>query len=134
MAITTAEREKRLTDAIEYFHVYNRSIRIRAKFKVSHTTLGNRLNGKHNTVATNGGHNKLLGKQALAGFPCTWAMILAAVTWIRAQDGLSPPSRSWSKKFSSKNSPILTGGFHKIKWKPMDAKRRAAQVPKTVID
>jgi len=149
MAITTAEREKRLTDAIEYFHAHNRSIRIRkvaAKFKVSHTTLGNRLNGKHNTVAANGGHNKLLAfaqlgalflyirKQALAGFPCTWAMILAAVTWIRAQDGLSPLSRSWSKKFSSKNSPIFTGGFHKIKWKPMDAKRRAAQVPKTVMD
>ena len=130
MAITTAEREKRLTDAIKYFYAYNRSIRIRkvaAKFKVSYTTLGNRLNGKHNTVASNGGHNKLLAfaqlgalllyirKQALAGFPCTWAIILAAVTWIRAQDSLSPPSRSWSKKFLSKNSLILTGGFYKIK-------------------
>ena len=63
MAITTAEREKRLTDAIKYFYAYNRSIRIRkvaAKFKVSYTTLGNRLNGKHNTVASNGRHNKLL--------------------------------------------------------------------------
>ena len=63
MAITTAEREKRLTDAIEYFYAYNRSIRIRkvaAKFKVSYTTLGNLLNSKHNIVTSNSRYNKLL--------------------------------------------------------------------------
>jgi hypothetical protein len=149
MPITTAEREKRLTEAIDYFYSHNSTIRVRkvaAKFKVSYTTLGNRIKGKQGSVALNGGHNRLLAfaqlgalllyirRQALAGFPCTWAMILAAVTWIRAQDGDPPPSPAWSKKFQCKNGPILTGGFHKIKWKPMDAKRRAAQIPKTIID
>jgi hypothetical protein len=59
---------------------------------------------KHGSIASNGGLNRLLAvaqlgalflyiqKQALARFPCTWAMTLAAVTWIRAQDGLPPPS------------------------------------------
>ena len=130
MRLTTAERERRLTEAIGYFHSHNGSISIRkvaAKFEVSDTTLTNRINGNHNTVASNGGLNKLLAvaqlgalflyirKQALAGFPCTWAMILAAVTWIRAQDGLSLLSRAWSKKFQRKNGPIIQGGFHKIK-------------------
>jgi hypothetical protein len=73
-------------------------------------------------------------RQALAGFPCTWAMILAAVTWIRGQDSLPPLSRSWLKKFQLKNGPIIQGGFHKIKWKLIDAKQRAAQIPKVVID
>jgi hypothetical protein len=63
MAITTANCEKRHTDAIKYFYANNRFVQIRkvaAKFKVSYVTLGNRLNGKHNTVAANSGHNKLL--------------------------------------------------------------------------
>jgi len=63
MRLTTAEREKRLTDAIDYFHSQNGSVRVRkvaAKFKVSATTLGNRLNGQHSTVASNSGLNRLL--------------------------------------------------------------------------
>jgi hypothetical protein len=63
MAITTAKREKRLTDAIKYFYTYNRFIQIRkvaARFKVSYVTLRNQLNSKHNTVTANNRHNKLL--------------------------------------------------------------------------
>jgi hypothetical protein len=63
MAITTADREKRLIDAIKYFYANNRSVRIRkvaTKFKVSYVTLRNRLNSKHNTVVANSRHNKLL--------------------------------------------------------------------------
>jgi hypothetical protein len=33
----------------------------------------------------------------------------------------------------SKNGPIFQAGLHKIKWKPMDTKRRAAQEPDVVI-
>jgi hypothetical protein len=99
MPITTAKREKHLAEAIGYFYSHNSTIRVRkvaAKFKVSYTTLGNRIKGKQGSVASNSGHNKLLAfaqlgalllyirRQALAGFPCTWAMILAAVTWIWA--------------------------------------------------
>src|SRR3984957_5718800 len=149
MTISTAEREQRLSDAIDYYYSHEGSIPVREvakKFLVNHVTLGNRINGKHQSISHNGGHNRLLivtqlgalflyiQRQALSGFPCTWAMILGAVTWIRAQDGLSPPSMSWSKKFQRKNGPIIRGGFHKIKWKPMDAKRRAAQCPKLVIE
>jgi hypothetical protein len=48
---------------MDYFHSQNGSVRVQkvaAKIKVSATTLGNRLNGKHSTVASNGGLNKLL--------------------------------------------------------------------------
>jgi hypothetical protein len=149
MRLTTAEREKRLAQAIDFYNSHNGSLstrKVAAKFEVNPKTLGNRINGKHKSIALNGGLNRLLAvaqlgtlllyirKQALAGFPCTWAMILAAVSWIRAQDGQSLPSRSWSKKFQQKNSLIALAGFHKIRWRPMDAKRRAAQVPKVVSD
>jgi hypothetical protein len=54
--------------------------------------LRSRINGKHKSIASNGGLNRLLAvaylgvlflyirKQALAGFPCTWATILAVKT------------------------------------------------------
>ena len=149
MRISTTEREARLTKAIDEFHAHNGTVsvlKIADKHKVNRGTLTNRINGKHGSIASNGGLNRLLAvaqlgalflyirKQALAGFPCTWAMILAAVSWIRAQDGQSPPSRSWSKKFQRKNGLVILGGFHKIRWKPMDAKRRAAQIPQVVKD
>ena len=149
MRISTTEREARLTEAIDEFHAHNGTVsvlKIADKHKVNRGTLTNRINGKHRSIASNGGLNRLLAvaqlgalflyirKQALAGFPCTWAMILAAVSWIRAQDGQSPPSRSWSKKFQRKNGPVILGGFHKIRWKLMDAKRRAAQIPQVVKD
>jgi hypothetical protein len=145
MRISTAEREARLTKALDEFHSHNGTLSI-IKHKVNRNTLTNRINGKRGSIASNGGLNRLLAvaqlgalflyirKQALAGFPCTWAMILAAVSWIRAQDGQSPPSRSWSKKFQQKNGLVILGGFHKIRWKPMNAKRQAAQIPKVVID
>jgi len=130
MCVATSKRDKRLTEAIDYFHSQNALVSVRkvaTKFKVNHQTLSNRLQGKHKSIALNCGQNRLLAvaqlgalllyirKQALAGFPCTWAMILAAVTWIRGQDGQTPPSRSWSKKFQRKNSLIALAGFHKIR-------------------
>jgi hypothetical protein len=148
MKLTTAEREKALLEAVGYYHSHNGPIpaqKVAAKFRVSHMTLGNRIAGKSRPITSNGGHNKLLSevqlgavflyiqRQAFAGFQCTMAMIHGAVMWIRAQNDKQPPSPSWSKKFMSKNGPILQGGIHKIKWKPMDAKRRAAQQPIFII-
>jgi hypothetical protein len=85
MPITTAEREKRLTEAIDYFHSHNGSIPVRkvaAMYEVDHSTLSRCINGKHGSVRYNDGFNKFLAvaqlgalllyirKQALAGFPC----------------------------------------------------------------
>ena len=86
MAITTAEREKRLTDALDDYYAHNGSVslcKIAKKHKVDRTTLQNRLYSKHSSITSNGGLNKLLAvtqlgalflyirKQALARFLCT---------------------------------------------------------------
>src|ERR1700731_4580420 len=107
MPLTTAEREERLAKAIQYFHEHNGEIPVRTvarKYLVHHVTLGKRLQNKTHSLQQNGGQNKLLNsiqvyaviiyirKQALSGFPCTSYIIAGAVAWIRAQDGLPPPS------------------------------------------
>jgi hypothetical protein len=92
MRISTAEREARLTKALDKFHAHNGTVsilKIAIKHKVNRNTLTNRINGKRGSITLNGGLNRLLAvaqlgalflyirKQALAGLPCTWAMILA---------------------------------------------------------
>jgi hypothetical protein len=63
MRLTTAEREKLLTQAIDYFHSQNGTVSVRkatAKFKAHHSTLSHRINGTHGTIASNGGLNRLI--------------------------------------------------------------------------
>jgi hypothetical protein len=60
-------------------------------------------------------------------------MIEGAITSIQAQINLPLPSQSWVKKFMSNDGPILQAGIHKIKWKPMDAKRQAIQDIQVVV-
>jgi hypothetical protein len=147
MRVSTTERDRRLTLAINYFNKHKDVPirRIAKKYKVDHKTLSNRIQGKQQSIGLSGGQNKLLTavevdavvlyihNQAYVGFPCTWQMIEGAVTCIRAQNNLPPPSQSWVKKFMSNSGPILQAGIHKIKWKPMDAKRRAAQDIQVVV-
>jgi hypothetical protein len=68
MPISTTEREKCLTDAIDHFHAHNGSISIRKvtlQFQVSHITLRLQIQGKQGTIASNGGQNKLLADAQL---------------------------------------------------------------------
>jgi hypothetical protein len=82
----TAERGQRLSDAIDYYHSHEGSVKVwkvAQKFLVNHVTLGNRIKGKHQSISHNGGHNRMLiitqlgalflyiRKQALSRFPCT---------------------------------------------------------------
>jgi predicted transcriptional regulator len=63
MRLTTAEREERLAQAIDFYNSHNRSESVRkvaAKFKVSQTTLNNRIHDKHGSIASNSGLNRLL--------------------------------------------------------------------------
>ena len=63
MRLTTAEREKRLAQAIDFYHSHNGSLsarKVAAKFKVNQKTLSNRIKGKHKSIALNGGLNRLL--------------------------------------------------------------------------
>jgi hypothetical protein len=63
MPTTTAEREKRLTDALDDYHACNSPVslcKIAKKHKVDRTTLQNQLHGKHSSITSNGGLNKLL--------------------------------------------------------------------------
>jgi hypothetical protein len=57
-------------------------------------------------------------------------MIVGAVTGVR---GDQQPSVSWAKAFFRDHGPRFQNDFHKIKWKPMDAMRRAAQDIEAVI-
>jgi hypothetical protein len=86
MQIRTTEREARLTKAIDEFHAHKGTVsvlKIADKHKVNCGTLTNRINGKHGSIASNSGLNRLLAvaqlgalflyirKQSLARFPCT---------------------------------------------------------------
>jgi hypothetical protein len=147
MRVSTTERDRRLTLAINYFNKHKDVPiqRIAKKYKVDHKTLSNRIQGKQQSIGLSSGQNKLLiaievdavvlyiHNQAYIGFPCTWQMIEGAITCIRAQNNLPPPSASWVKKFMSKKGPIIQAGIHKIKWKPMDAKRQATQDTHVVV-
>ena len=77
LLLTTAERDKRLAEAIDYYNSHNRSIPVRkvaAKFKVSYTTLNNQIHGKHRSIASNGGLNILLAVRNSCP-PGTWVWV-----------------------------------------------------------
>ena len=101
MLPATVEREKHIANAIKYYNEHNGTIsyrKVASKFKVNHGTLRNRLNDDSKGPSARGGHNKILKavefdtvllyirNQALVGFPCTWFMILAAVSFIWQQN------------------------------------------------
>ena len=108
MRVSTTERDRRLTLAINYFNKHKDVPiqRIAKKYKVDHKTLSNRIQGKQQSIGLSGGQNKLLTaievdavvlyihNQAYVGFPCTWQMIEGAVTCIRVQNNLPPLSAS----------------------------------------
>ena len=148
MRLSPADHEVLIGNALAYYGAHKESVSIRKVillFGVNKTTFLNRLRNKTRPITTIGGQNKLLTdveqstvitychRQAYAGFPCTWQMILAAVTHIQSLKGMGSPSKAWAKFFLSKHGPILKADFHKIKWKPMDRKRRAAQEPGVII-
>jgi hypothetical protein len=63
MPITTAECEGRLSEALDFYYANDSSNPVRkvaAKYEVSHHTLSNLITGKHCSVLSNGGLNKLL--------------------------------------------------------------------------
>jgi hypothetical protein len=90
MRISTAEREARLTKALDEFHTYNSTVsilKIANKHKVNCNTWTNRINGKSGSITSNSGLNRLLAVAQLGALflyvrkqPCTWAMILVAVS------------------------------------------------------
>jgi hypothetical protein len=63
MRIPTTEREARLPNALDEYHTHNGTVsaqKIADKYKVNRSTLLNWINGKHGSIASNGGLNRLL--------------------------------------------------------------------------
>ncbi len=63
MRLTATEREKRLTEAVNFYQGNNRSIsiwKVAAKFTADCTTLNNQINTKHSSIQSNGSLNNLL--------------------------------------------------------------------------
>lgn len=63
MALTTAQREERIAAAIDDFYSHEGAIsvwKIALKHKVSHVTLGHRLQQRHQSKLSNGCQNRLL--------------------------------------------------------------------------
>ena len=91
MALTTAQREERIAAAIDDFHSHEGTISVRKialKHKVSHVTLGHRLQRQQSKLS-NGGQNRLLSTVEIgaifhihpkASF-CRLSMYLADACW-----------------------------------------------------
>jgi hypothetical protein len=146
MSEETLARDARIDAAIEYFHANQAnpdriSMRqIALRFEVNITTLSNRLHNRTGSKALIGGHNRVFSKaqsdallsyitdNAYIGSPCTYSMITEAIGIIKDASFEDRPSNSFIRKYM-KGLPIK-----KIKWKPMDYKRRAAQDIDVIID
>ena len=133
----TLALDARLQAAIDYYHAIssdpNRiSLRqIASKFNVIHTTLSRRLANKSSSLSGNGGQNRTLSQaqsdallayitdKAYLGFPCTRCMVVEAIRIMKEACNEEPPSDSFVRKH------LKTMPIRKIKWKPMDYKRRA---------
>jgi hypothetical protein len=149
MRLDPESHEILIANALQYFKAHESTglslCKVAQLFGPTYGTLLNQRYGKTRSVKANGGQNRLLSptqeacvidyicRQAYADFPATWQMIVETVTFIRSQDNLPSPLHSWAKRFFQQNGPQFKTNFHKIKWKPMDRKRRAAGDPETVI-
>jgi hypothetical protein len=74
-----------------------------------------------------------INRQYQVGFPCTIEMITEAASFFREQDHKPPPSETWVRDFIKEYGLKGKKIFKKVKWKPMDKKRRAAQDVDDVI-
>jgi len=146
MSEETLNRDARINDAIEYFHANQADPdriplrQIALRFDISHSTLSRRLHNKTISRSLIGGQNRVFSKaqsdalfayitdNAYIGSPCTYSMITEAIGIIKDASFEDRPSNSFIRKYM-KGLPIK-----KIKWKPMDYKRRAAQDIDVIID
>jgi len=146
MSDTTLARDARLSAAIEYFYANSSNPdrismrRVASQYNVHHTTLSRHLANKASSKALVGGHNKVLSKaqsdallayitdKAYLGFPCTRRMIMEAIGIMKDALLEERPSESFVRKY------LKTMPIRKIKWKPMDYKRRAVQDIGVVLD
>jgi hypothetical protein len=147
MSATTLARDEDLSQALIYYNAHNAngsnvSYRQAAQlFCVDHGTLYQRRNKGRRSISTNGGHNSTLSPiqraaicvyvkdQYTVGLPCSTPMILSVVCHLCDQE--DPPQPHPSIKYIRdlmKSIPDL----HKVKCKPLDYKRRAAQNTDTV--
>jgi len=68
-----------------------------------------------------------IDRQYRIGFPCTMEMITEAASYFWEQNNKPPPSNTWVKDFIKEYGLKGKQVFKKVKWKPIDKKRRAAQ-------
>ncbi len=142
MSAKTLTRDEDLSQALIYYNAYNINgpnvtYHEAAKlFCVDHGTLYKRQNKEQRSVATNGGGNHVLNPmqrdairdyvkdQFAVGLPCSTPMVLSAVCHLCDQEDPPRPHPSIAYvKSLMKSIPDL----HKVKCKPLDYKRRAAQ-------
>jgi hypothetical protein len=146
MSETTLARDARLSAAIEHIHAnatnpMRLSIRqVASQYNVHYTTLSRRLANKASSKALIGGQNRVLSKaqseallayiteKAYIGFPYTRRMVIEAIRIMKEACDEEPPSDSFVQKH------LKTMPIRKIKWKPMDYKRRAVQDIGVVLD
>ena len=146
MSETTLARDARLSAAIEYFHANSSnpdriSMRqVASRHNVNYSTLSKRLANKAGSKALIGGQNKGLSKaqsdallvyitdKAYIGFPCTRRIVVEAIGIMKDACFEERLSESCIRTYL-KSIPIK-----KIKWKPMDYKRRAVQDVGVVLD
>jgi hypothetical protein len=146
MSEETLARDARIDAAIDYFYANEAnperiSMRqIALRFDINYSTFSRRLRDKTSSISLLGGHNKVFSKaqsdallayitdKAYIGSPCTYSMITEAISIIKDASLEARPSNSFIRKHI-KSLPIK-----KIKWKPMDSKRRAAQDVGVIVD
>jgi hypothetical protein len=146
MSDTTLARDARLSAAIEYFHANSSSSdrismrQVASRYNIDYSTLSRRLAYKTSSLCRNGGHNKALSQaqsdtllayitdKAYLGFPCTRRIVIEAIRIMKEACDEEPPSDSFVRKH------LKTMPIRKIKWKPMDYKRRAVQDIGVILD
>jgi hypothetical protein len=137
MSETTLARDARLSATIEYFHANSSgsdriSMRqVASRYNIDYSTLSRRLAYKTSSLCRNGGQNKALSQaqsdtllayitdKAYLGFPCTRRIVIEAIRIMKEACDEEPPSDNFVRKH------LQTMPIRKIKWKPMDYKRRA---------
>ena len=139
MSAKTRERDVDLDLAVQYYNGHSPNVTYRQAaqlFYVNPTTLYQRQKDRQHSISNNGGHNQILNDmqrkailqyvkdQHTVGLSCSTPMVLSAICHLCDQE--DPPQQHPSIRYVKdlmKSLPEL----HKIKCKPLDYKRRAAQ-------
>jgi hypothetical protein len=149
MSAKTLSRDEDISQALTYYDTHNANgqtvtyRQVAKLYAVDPSTLFRCRNKSQQSISTNGGQNHILDPmqqaaireyvidQYTVGLPCSTPMILSAVCCLCDQEDPPRPHPSITYiKSLMKSIPEV----YKVKCKPLDYKRRAAQDTDTVQD